>query len=214
MLVCRRLLLIAAAIAASIEAGSTSYYPSISSSDYSGYPNGGYAVHSGATSPESSPSSSSSTSGPTSELAASNTESVCRPSEFRCSTTGHCVAQDKYCDGENDCDDKSDEPRYCTPCNRTLYGDVGRTYRVEIRRPREDRLPFLCHLNFTAAGSDLGDLVQVGHRNDVVVENNADWCPVGVRSLSWSRQRAASRRSPDNNLYPGFYDSYRVYWRN
>jgi len=114
MLVCRRLLLIAAAIAASIEAGSTSYYPSISSSDYSGYPNGGYAVHSGATSPESSPSSSSSTSGPTSELAASNTESVCRPSEFRCSTTGHCVAQDKYCDGENDCDDKSDEPRYCT----------------------------------------------------------------------------------------------------
>lgn len=59
-------------------------------------------------------------------------------------------------------------------CNRTLYGDVGRTYRVEIRRPREDRLPFLCHLNFTAAGSDLGDLVQVGHRNDVVVENNAD----------------------------------------
>jgi len=66
-------------------------------------------------------------------------------------------------------------------CNRTLYGDVGRTYRVEIRRPREDRLPFLCHLNFTAAGSDLGDLVQVGHRNDVVVENNADWCPAGVR---------------------------------
>lgn len=49
---------------------------------------------------------------------------------------------------------------------------------MEIRRPREDRLPFLCHLNFTAAGSDLGDLVQVGHRNDVVVENNADWCPV------------------------------------
>lgn len=51
---------------------------------------------------------------------------------------------------------------------------------MEIRRPREDRLPFLCHLNFTAAGSDLGDLVQVGHRNDVVVENNADWCPAGV----------------------------------
>jgi len=99
-------------------------------------------------------------------------------------------------------------------CNRTLYGDVGRTYRVEIRRPREDRLPFLCHLNFTAAGSDLGDLVQVGHRNDVVVENNADWCPVSMGNLSWSRQRAASHRSPANNLYPGFYDSYRVYWWN
>lgn len=48
-----------------------------------------------------------------------------------------------------------------TACNRTYYGDVGRTYELEIRRPREDRLPFLCHLNFTAAGGQLGDLVQV-----------------------------------------------------
>lgn len=113
MLVCRRLLLIAAAIAASIEAGSASYHsPGISSSDYSGYP-GGYAVYSGATSPESS-SSSSSTSSPTSEPAGGNGESLCRLSEFQCGTSGHCVAQDKYCDGENDCDDKSDEPRYCT----------------------------------------------------------------------------------------------------
>lgn len=113
MLVCRRLLLIAAAIAASIEVGSASYHSlGISSSDYSGYPSG-YAVYSGATSPESSSSSSSSTSSPTSETAGSNNE-LCRPSEFQCGSSGHCVAQDKYCDGENDCDDKSDEPRYCT----------------------------------------------------------------------------------------------------
>ncbi|CAG5108501.1 Similar to Cdcp2: CUB domain-containing protein 2 (Mus musculus) [Cotesia congregata] len=46
-------------------------------------------------------------------------------------------------------------------CNRTLYGDVGRTYEVEVRRPREDRLPFICHINFTAAGGDFGDLVQL-----------------------------------------------------
>ncbi|GLV33885.1 uncharacterized protein CBL_11231 [Carabus blaptoides fortunei] len=45
-------------------------------------------------------------------------------------------------------------------CNRTYYGDVGRTYELEIRRPREDRLPFLCHLNFTAGGGTLGDLIQ------------------------------------------------------
>ncbi|KYN07633.1 Cubilin [Cyphomyrmex costatus] len=184
MLMCRRLLLIAAAIAASIGAGSTSYHPGISSSDYSGYPSG-YAVYSGATSPESS-SSSSSTSGPTSELEASNTESLCRPSEFLCSTTGHCIAQDKYCDGENDCDDKSDEPRYCTPCNRTLYGDVGRTYRVEIRRPREDRLPFLCHLNFTAAGSDLGDLVQLTFDTFTVgrfLSFTSEGCPDGFMTI-------------------------------
>ncbi|GLH11482.1 Low-density lipoprotein receptor-related protein 2 [Gryllus bimaculatus] len=48
-------------------------------------------------------------------------------------------------------------------CNRTYMGDVGRTYDLEIRRPREDRLPFLCHLNFTAGGGDYGDLVQVSH---------------------------------------------------
>lgn len=109
-------------------------------------------------------------------------------------------------------------------CNRTLYGDVGRTYRVEIRRPREDRLPFLCHLNFTAAGADLGDLVQVG-RDEVVVENNADWytyrrlrgrarARVCHREQTTGSRPAAPEPVPDNNLCPGFYDSYRVYWRN
>ncbi|XP_076290732.1 uncharacterized protein LOC143214060 [Lasioglossum baleicum] len=127
MLMCRRLLLIAAAITASIEAGSASYHP-----------------ESATTTPAFNP----------------DNVAVCRSSEYLCDN-GNCIAQDKYCNGENDCGDNSDEPKYCTPCNRTLYGDVGRTYSVEVRRPREDRLPFLCHLNFTAAGSDLGDLVQL-----------------------------------------------------
>lgn len=48
---CRRLLLIAAAITASIEAGSASYHPGIAS-DYSGY--SGFPVQPGLTSSESS----------------------------------------------------------------------------------------------------------------------------------------------------------------
>lgn len=42
-----------------------------------------------------------------------------------------------------------------------MYGEVGKTYELQIRRPKEDRLPFLCYLNFTAAGQEFGDLVQV-----------------------------------------------------
>jgi hypothetical protein len=47
-------------------------------------------------------------------------------------------------------------------CNRTYYGEVGRTYELEVHRPREDRMPFVCHLTFQAPGGDMGDLVQVG----------------------------------------------------
>lgn len=36
----------------------------------------------------------------------------CRISEFACNN-GRCVPADRYCDGDNDCGDKSDEPRYC-----------------------------------------------------------------------------------------------------
>lgn len=50
---------------------------------------------------------------------------------------------------------------YFAACNRTYHGEVGRTYDLEVRRPREDRLPFLCYLNFTAAGGKYGDIIQV-----------------------------------------------------
>jgi hypothetical protein len=38
---------------------------------------------------------------------------------------------------------------------------VGKTYELELHRPSEDRMPFICHLEFQAGGDDLGDLIQV-----------------------------------------------------
>ncbi|XP_043485258.1 uncharacterized protein LOC122513084 [Leptopilina heterotoma] len=172
MLVWRRLL-IAAAIAASVGASASSAsFPDIPGySDFSGYPGFSVFVRSATSSV-----------GPFTTTAPS---SGCRLSEFLCNT-GHCISQDKFCDGEDDCGDKSDEPRYCTPCNRTLYGDVGRTYEVEVRRPREDRLPFLCHLNFTAAGADHGDLVQLTFDTFTVgrfQSFTSEGCPDGYMSI-------------------------------
>lgn len=37
----------------------------------------------------------------------------CRMSELLCDT-GQCISLDKYCNGEDDCGDKSDEPKSCT----------------------------------------------------------------------------------------------------
>lgn len=42
-----------------------------------------------------------------------NAASPCSPSELLCDT-GQCISWDKYCDGEDDCGDKSDEPKSCT----------------------------------------------------------------------------------------------------
>lgn len=42
-----------------------------------------------------------------------NSDSPCRLSEMLCDT-GQCISLDKYCNGEDDCGDKSDEPKSCT----------------------------------------------------------------------------------------------------
>ncbi|XP_054288224.1 uncharacterized protein LOC129003910 [Macrosteles quadrilineatus] len=84
----------------------------------------------------------------------------CQISEFRC-RNGKCVRLDNYCNTIDDCGDMSDEPRYCTVCNRTYYGDVGKTYQLHLHKPQEGRLPFLCHLTFTANGHNHGELVQL-----------------------------------------------------
>lgn len=44
-------------------------------------------------------------------------------------------------------------------CNRTWFGEIGKTYEVEIDKPNV--LPFICHLNFSAAGGLHGDIIQV-----------------------------------------------------
>lgn len=50
---------------------------------------------------------------------------------------------------------------YVSVCNRTYYGDVGKTYDLKVNKPVDARLPFLCHLTFTANGQIHGDIVQV-----------------------------------------------------
>ncbi|XP_023246142.1 uncharacterized protein LOC106639496 [Copidosoma floridanum] len=152
-----------------------------------------------------------------------NASRSCKVSEHRCTSTGACIAQDKFCDGENDCQeegkfctpgaedecDKSDEPEYCTPCNRTLYGDVGRTYELQIRRPREERLPFLCHLNFTAAGQEFGDLVQLTFDTFTVgrfQSYTSDGCPDGYMSIS------EEGRPPTGGQWCGSAWGYTVYY--
>jgi len=95
---------------------------------------------------------------------------ACRISELACRSGGgggagaaapRCVPLDSFCNGRPDCPDGSDEPRGCSICNRTLYGDVGRTYEISLQRPRDVRPPFFCHLTFTASGRDFGDLIQL-----------------------------------------------------
>ncbi|XP_025836544.1 uncharacterized protein LOC108736059 isoform X2 [Agrilus planipennis] len=111
---------------------------------------------------------------------------ACRISEFPCHN-GHCIRLDRYCDGTDNCGDKSDEPMFCTVCNRTYYGDVGKTYDLQVNKPPETRLPFLCHLTFTANGQNHGDIVQLIFDEFKVgryESQGLDGCPDGYMQLS------------------------------
>ncbi|KAF5293767.1 hypothetical protein FQA39_LY03252 [Lamprigera yunnana] len=111
---------------------------------------------------------------------------ACRISEYPC-RNGRCIRLDHYCNGNDDCGDKSDEPTYCTVCNRTYYGDIGKTYDLHVNKPFETRLPFLCHLTFTANGQSHGDIVQLIFDEFKVgrYESQAlDGCPDGYMQLS------------------------------
>jgi len=41
---------------------------------------------------------------------------------------------------------------------------VGKTYDLELHRPKEDKVPYICKLTFSAPGDDFGDIVQVSRR--------------------------------------------------
>lgn len=125
-----RRLLIAAAIAASYEASAvlasltgagsyrTSDYPSSSGSSSSNATQSATTTAVELTTTRTSRLSHIGNSSSSSELKQKQKQRGCRPSEFLCGgITGepqHCIAQDKFCDGEDDCGDKSDEPMYCT----------------------------------------------------------------------------------------------------
>ncbi|CAL8123713.1 unnamed protein product [Orchesella dallaii] len=134
--------------------------------------------------------------------------SVCRLSEFVCKG-GKCISADKFCDGVDDCGDgspSSDEPRFCTPCNRTYYGEVGSTYHLSLssetiaaalglNHPQQvdpsksggggshgGPAQFVCHLTFFAAGDNFGDLVQLMFDSVNIgqfVSSVIDGCPEG-----------------------------------
>ncbi|XP_030765063.1 uncharacterized protein LOC115889262 [Sitophilus oryzae] len=114
----------------------------------------------------------------------------CKLSEFTCSN-GRCLPSNRYCDNKNDCGDSSDEPRYCTRCNRTYYGLIGKTYDLELHRPKEDKVPFVCHLTFAAAGGEYGDLIQVTFDSFTLgrfVSFTTDGCPDGALQITESNR--------------------------
>ncbi|XP_055932153.1 uncharacterized protein LOC129962386 [Argiope bruennichi] len=92
----------------------------------------------------------------TSFLLVSGEKIGCEPTEFRCSS-GQCVDGGRYCDGNSDCFDGSDEPERCTNCNRTYYGLTDLKYPLRLS---EHRSP-TCTLTFTAAGGKYGDRIEI-----------------------------------------------------
>ncbi|XP_058797268.1 uncharacterized protein LOC131667689 [Phymastichus coffea] len=114
----------------------------------------------------------------------------CRQSEFQCNN-GRCIGLNKVCNLIDDCGDKSDEQQQCSPCNRTYYGDVGKTYELELHRPKEDKVPYNCKLTFSAPGDDLGDIVQLTFDSFTLgkfVSFTAAGCPDGSLQISESNR--------------------------
>lgn len=50
---------------------------------------------------------------------------TCKISEFSCRNNQLCLPLDRYCDGRDDCGDKSDEPKGCTGEWKSIFGFSG-----------------------------------------------------------------------------------------
>ncbi|XP_055536271.1 uncharacterized protein LOC129724969 isoform X2 [Wyeomyia smithii] len=138
-------------------------------------------------------------SSPVAMAAAQKQRHQCAVSEHTCNN-GRCVPLNKYCNNVNDCGDGSDEPRFCTRCNRTYYGNIGLTYDLELHRPKEDRIPYVCILTFTAAGGNHGDIVQVTLESFTLgkfVSYTDNGCPDGYLQV------AEAARTPVGGMWCG-----------
>ncbi|XP_063975987.1 uncharacterized protein LOC135161918 [Diachasmimorpha longicaudata] len=110
----------------------------------------------------------------------------CRQSEYQCGN-GRCVSLNKVCNALDDCGDGSDEQRACSPCNKTYYGDIGKTYYLELHRPKEDKVPYFCKLTFNAPGKEFGDIVQLTFDSFTLgkfVSFTVEGCPDGSLQIS------------------------------
>ncbi|XP_034934803.1 uncharacterized protein [Chelonus insularis] len=82
-------------------------------------------------------------------------------------------------------------PRACIfiylACNKTYYGDIGKTYYLELHRPKEDKVPYFCKLTFNAPGNELGDIVQLTFDSFTLgkfVSFTSEGCPDGSLQIS------------------------------
>ncbi|KAL2729828.1 uncharacterized protein V1477_015639 [Vespula maculifrons] len=76
---------------------------------------------------------------------------------------------------------------FVSACNKTYFGDVGKTYGLELHRPKEDKVPYICKLTFTAPGGDLGDIIQLNFDSFTLgkfVSFTAEGCPDGSLQIS------------------------------
>ncbi|KAL3274629.1 hypothetical protein HHI36_016010 [Cryptolaemus montrouzieri] len=134
--------------------------------------------------------------------------SPCKITEYEC-TNKQCISTNKVCNGIPDCTDFSDEFDGCSVCNSTYYGEVGYTYELEIKMPTERQLPFLCFLNFTAAGGSFGDLIQITFESFAVgtfESFTTDGCPDGYISI------AEGHRANSGGRWCGSAWGYSVYY--